>query len=1052
MMVQCEGCKVWQHCECLELDEDELEEDKDYYCEVCKPENHEEFLAKVERGEKPWEMARKNRRKRKGRRSTGKGKKGKATQAKKKGGKKVEPEPEPEPEPEVEAPPQEVEPEAKPEAEAQAEAQADARAEAGGKPDTDMEEEPKPQVTEVGELTSQAVEEEGTIRKEADPEGQGMEEDTKEGVGVGKQNVIEKINGGAGEIDETNHDVEKPEQETHHIQQVAVEEKREEEDVKMSGVEEVEGAKPEESEPQEETPMPPPQVLQSQFEAPQDVAVKEDEEMADAPEKTTPTPVTPTAPMATRQRESKRKVSMPEPQRVLRRKTTHDSDGDYQSESDMPHNNRRASTSTTTKQEPAKESSVKPSRRPSVPKPTPKKPSGPDDISVQAEAVEKVDDLRNNARRNIVNFLGPIIEKIVQQNENILSENQKKEQYFEKLALEIEYHLYLALWNQHSQPTQQYKLKARGIGLNLPKNPVLQSRLLKGEVTPESLVQMKPEEMASEEFQLMAEQVRRESEIQNTILAEETGPRIRRTHKGEEIVEDDMNRPMVNDEPFYSGGGGGDAVDHVMEEAPSPRSRAVSQAAEEFPHSPPQLKTEESIHSAHIESAPQTPRTPLSARTPITARGRQFSIEGVWNNVNTPEGPTHPKTPGTRQAPHMLSLRTTTQPKSVVDAEIDKLLAEEDHEMENETPPYSPSELTFTDSALPVWRGRVSMISVSNFRARAYLLGGPEDAQHKIPLNDLLGGTMLIDGRIGIDRATEYLCGQKFSQTNEIIVLTIEPEDHIEPTAATEFNKLFQYFQKKERYGVVGRPLHKYIKDCYLVPIDVRDDMPDFFECLAIHSLEQTPRKKRVFAVVFVLSKTGIAEAVKEKLEASRPKTTPETHRSPLTRTPVQQQPEGPQYHNHQQQHYPTAQSPSAYPSQAHPNYQHPYPQPYGQQQHPYVTPPSINHHPHGNGYHHHPYYQPQPQQQQLPIHHQHQSPPPPSPQPLPPLQSQQQNPLAQQPVKKFHFTPWKELQDALPQLTFEQVNIINSIVARNPAAQQDPGLLARLIKEHGGM
>ena len=61
MMVQCEGCKVWQHCECLELDEDELDSDKDklYYCEVCKPELHEEFLAKVERGEKPWETARK---------------------------------------------------------------------------------------------------------------------------------------------------------------------------------------------------------------------------------------------------------------------------------------------------------------------------------------------------------------------------------------------------------------------------------------------------------------------------------------------------------------------------------------------------------------------------------------------------------------------------------------------------------------------------------------------------------------------------------------------------------------------------------------------------------------------------------------------------------------------------------------------------------------------------------------------------------------------------------------------------------------------------------
>lgn len=757
---------------------------------------------------------------------------------------------------------------------------------------------------------------------------------------------------------------------------------------------------------------------------------------------------------------------MPEPQRALRRKTTHDSDGDYHSESDMvsslptdnliakskdlvleqPQPLRRASASSSTKHEGPKELPVKPSpRRASIPKPVPKKPSGPDDISIQSEAVEKVDDLRNNARRNIVNFLAPIVKKLVQQNEGILTEEQKHQEYPEKLALEIERHLYLALWNQHCQPTQQYKLKARGIGLNLPKNPVLQSRLFKGEVTPEALVQMKPEEMASEEFQLMAEQVRRESEIQNTIVTEETGPRIRRTHKGEEIVEDDNERVTSNDEPIYSAA----RSDHVMEEAPSPRSRAVSQAAEDYPMSPPHLKTEDSNHSAHAGSAPQTPQTPLSARTP---RGGQFSIEGVWSNVNAPEGP---KTPGPRQAPHMLSLRTATQPNSAIDADIDKLLAEEDHDMDNETPPYSPSELTFTDTALPVWRGRVSMISVSNFPARAHFLGGPMDAQQKIPLTELLGGTMLIDGRIAIDRATEYLCGQKFSSTNEIIVLSIEPEDHTEPAAGSEFNKLFQYFQKKERYGVVGKPPHKAIKDCYLVPIDVRDDMPDFFETLPKHSLEQAPRKKRVFAVVIVLSKAALEEERRKNIEASKPRSNSETQ-SPMLRTPVQQQQQqspiphqAPIHHHHP--HQPQQQKPFSgakplpdYPVQPHYAYQQPYAQQQQQQQqHPYATPPPIpvnNHHPHthnnNNGYHH-PYYQPQPPPQQ-PVHHHHQQQ---VPIPTPPPQ----------PVKQFNFTPWKELQDALPQLTVEQVNIINRIVARNPTAQHDPALLARMIKEEGG-
>ena len=745
---------------------------------------------------------------------------------------------------------------------------------------------------------------------------------------------------------------------------------------------------------------------------------------------------------------------MPEPQRPLRRKTTHDSDGDYQSDDDMvsskheypdrsksslehqPHKHRRASASSASKQDTTKEMKSS-QRRPSMPKPLPRKPSGPDDISVQAEAVEKVDDLRNNARRTIVNFLTPIVKKVIQQNLEILSEEQKMEDYHVKLTLEIEHHLYLALWNQHSQSTPQYKLKARGIGLNLPKNPVLQSRLLKGEVTPEKLVQMKPEEMASEEFQMLAEQVRRESEIQNTLVAEDTGPRIRRTHKGEEIVEDDISRSMGNDEPVYSAARG---VDHIMEDAPSPRSRAVSQVVEDYPNpiSPSHQPLEDFAHTTQPGSTPQTPRTPLSARTPITgSRSRQFSIEGVWNNVNTPEGPTHPKTAGPRQPPHMLSLRTAAQPKSAIDADIDKLLAEEDHDMDNETPPYSPSELTFTDATMPIWRGRISMISVSNFPARAHLLGGPEDAQQKLLLSDLLGSTVLIDGRIAIDRATEYLCGQKFSNTNEIVVLSIEPEDHLEPQAGGEFNRLFQYFQKKERYGVIGKPAHKAIKDCYLVPIDIRDDMPDFFETLTKHSLDLAPRKKRVFAVVFVLSKIVLAEEHKRKSEERKMKKETQTPQSPTKKTLAQHSPQT-QDHIAQQQQSATAAAQligqQDYSGRS--SYQQMYGQQQQQQQYQYTSPQHFSQNTHGNGYRQQ-YYQGQPQQASLSPHLYQASPTPTD------LQSQKFGGV------KLSFTPWKELSDVLSQLTDEQVEIINLLVAQYPAAKTDPGLLAKLIQEH---
>ncbi|KAI9300625.1 hypothetical protein BJ944DRAFT_21426 [Cunninghamella echinulata] len=38
LMVQCDKCEVWQHCECMGLAEEDIPEQ--YYCEECKPENH----------------------------------------------------------------------------------------------------------------------------------------------------------------------------------------------------------------------------------------------------------------------------------------------------------------------------------------------------------------------------------------------------------------------------------------------------------------------------------------------------------------------------------------------------------------------------------------------------------------------------------------------------------------------------------------------------------------------------------------------------------------------------------------------------------------------------------------------------------------------------------------------------------------------------------------------------------------------------------------------------------------------------------------------------
>lgn len=75
-MICCDKCEVWQHLVCLGLDEGNQWDDKTYFCEICKPEDHKELLAAVSRGERPWERwnAEWRDRKKKGKKGKAKGK------------------------------------------------------------------------------------------------------------------------------------------------------------------------------------------------------------------------------------------------------------------------------------------------------------------------------------------------------------------------------------------------------------------------------------------------------------------------------------------------------------------------------------------------------------------------------------------------------------------------------------------------------------------------------------------------------------------------------------------------------------------------------------------------------------------------------------------------------------------------------------------------------------------------------------------------------------------------------------------------------------------
>ncbi|KAJ5669780.1 hypothetical protein N7462_010850 [Penicillium macrosclerotiorum] len=389
-----------------------------------------------------------------------------------------------------------------------------------------------------------------------------------------------------------------------------------------------------------------------------------------------------------------------------------------------------------------------------------------------------------------------------------------------RLGLNIENAMYQTICGGAGEPTEPYKLQLRTILFNVKKNSSLRDRLLVGSLSPDSLSKMKPEEMASEELQQKDAEIKREAERQHIIIQEQ-GPRIRRTHKGEELIEDETHTAAT--ESVFSAG--------------------------------PRRATE-------VDGSPgnQSPVTPKAQQVKLEGQGRGLSPSGEHHDHVFPE-----VAPNIREP-------VPSGGRIQADAEIDQLLRDD----EPESPPYSPKD--FSDDGT-VWRGKVAMVPVSEFMSSAKHVGGA-DLSGRIPWSQLAPSTLLVDGRIDIQLASNYLCGLRFSASTDVSVIAINRPDL--PSERAGFDKLFDYFQGRKRYGVIGKHPVPAVKDTYIVPIEAgTTTKPEFIELLENNSLDG-PINERMLLVVFVV-KTGDSNTPSVQPSSHQPSLEPASGASPLT-------------------------------------------------------------------------------------------------------------------------------------------------------------------------
>ena len=484
--------------------------------------------------------------------------------------------------------------------------------------------------------------------------------------------------------------------------------------------------------------------------------------------------------------------------------------------------------------------------KPSIPAPTRRKSGGPtpvkresNAVTLQTELVSTIEELQSLERRRVAGAFVKLFETQVKQAQNegsfSLAEGQNENEYALKLALSVEYAIYLNYFGTSSKPSDQYSDKFRAVLHNVKANASLRDRLLSGELSPNDLSKMSRDDMASKELQEEKAKMMKEVEKQHTLIQEE-GPRIRRTHKGEELVDDQAHVTDSTDTTFSAPIRKRlSEIDTTMKEESPPPISAQSPEPVELPE-----RVGEPAPEAKQPLTVDTQGSPQSASAPERKSSAAFDINKVWSGVNAQDPEQR-----SRQPPRP-SEATAPPVKQQPDAEIDQLLKDEEPEDDE---PYSPVDFT-ADPNAPVWHGKMSMPNIANFLGKGKHVAGA-NLSATIPWSQLLPATLTIEGRIHTAKADEYLCGLRYSNTTELSVIAVTPNENTDDL--NQFDKLFKYFTERKRYGVISKNPVTSVKDTYVVPLETGTaKKPEFIELLDDCRID-VPSSERMLLLSFVI-------------------------------------------------------------------------------------------------------------------------------------------------------------------------------------------------------
>lgn len=388
----------------------------------------------------------------------------------------------------------------------------------------------------------------------------------------------------------------------------------------------------------------------------------------------------------------------------------------------------------------------------------------------------------------------------------------------ETYAARIEYEMHM----NHGVGQPNYTNQFRALHANLKKNKSLVQRLLSGSLTASELATMSTSDMASEELQRERAEMKEVLDRQVIAVVEE-GPRYRQDHKGVHLIEDETRQGtdthMSDNEPATQRPSIADA-----------RTGSLGQSGSPSGESP--LVVDTGNHSD-----PNADRRPSS---------QQFDMKNIWAKaqqsptIGTPTAGSRPM----QAAPRRRS--SIPQSAAKVDPDVDRMLEDDDDS-------YAPADVTGSDQV--VWHGKLVQSSEESApTVNARFVAG-RDLASTGSWESLLPHKLSIDGRLQITKAEEYLCGLRWSSSSDVTVLSLSPYDNAEA-----FNEVFDYFHSRKRYAVVEKDKPPMVKDLYIIPVDVGEDLPGHVDMLEHCSLKK-PVEERLLLATLIVARAPEAQA-----------------------------------------------------------------------------------------------------------------------------------------------------------------------------------------------